>query len=78
MKTLDSLTVKDYMSTNLVTFTPAMEMMTVINTLVQNRISGGSFVADLDKVIGFIPEKALNRVLGKGPGSSSIGMSGET
>jgi CBS domain-containing protein len=62
MATLDSLTVKDYMSTNLVTFTADMEMTTVINTLVKNRISGGSVVDSTGKVIGFISEKDCIKV----------------
>lgn len=62
MKTMDSLTTKDYMSTNLVTFTADMEMMTVINTLVKNRISGGSVVDAQGKVIGFISEKDCIKV----------------
>lgn len=62
MKTLDSLTVKDYMSTNLLTFTPDTEMMTVINTLVKNRVSGGPVVDGTGKVIGFISEKDCIKV----------------
>lgn len=62
MKTLDSLTVKDYMSASPITFTTDMEMMTVVNTLVKNRISGGPVVDGAGKVIGFISEKDCIKV----------------
>ena len=44
MAKLDSVSVRDYMTTQLVTLTPTMEVMAAINQLVKTRISGAPVV----------------------------------
>lgn len=50
------LKVKDYMSKNLITFTPNQSIDTVMQTLIDNRISGGPVVNDKNEIIGIISE----------------------
>ena len=57
-KTDDSspIKVRDYMTTNLITFTPQQSVEEVIETLIKNRISGGPVVNDRNELIGIISE----------------------
>jgi len=48
--------VKDYMSTNLITFKTTQSIEEVIETLIKNRISGGPVVNDNNELIGIISE----------------------
>lgn len=48
--------VKDYMSTNLVTFMPHENIMDVAEKLITNKISGGCVVDENHKLIGLISE----------------------
>jgi len=48
--------VKDYMSTNLITFKTSQSIEEVIETLIKNRISGGPVVNDNNELIGIISE----------------------
>ncbi len=51
-----SVTVGDYMSTKLITFSPDQHMDEVINSLLKNRISGGPVVNEDGELIGVISE----------------------
>lgn len=57
MATLDSVRVKDYMSTKLITFTPDMEVMRAVNTLVQHGIAGAPVVDKGGNLVGMFSEK---------------------
>ncbi len=48
--------VKDYMTTNLITFSPEQSVEEVIETLIKNRISGGPVVNTKNELIGIISE----------------------
>lgn len=51
-----SLTVSDYMTTNLITFTPDQSIEVVMQSLIKNRISGGPVVNEKNELIGIISE----------------------
>jgi len=57
MATLDSVQVKDYMSTKLVTFRPEMEVMAAINQLVTHGLSGAPVVDGSGRIVGVLSEK---------------------
>lgn len=57
MATLDSLRVREYMSTQLVTFTPDMDVMTAINLLVKNRIAGAPVLDKQGRLVGMLSER---------------------
>ncbi len=48
--------VSDYMSTDLITFTPDQTIETVIQSLINHRISGGPVVNEKHELIGIISE----------------------
>jgi CBS domain-containing protein len=48
--------VKDYMTTNLITFKPEQTVEEVIETLIKKRISGGPVVNENNELIGIISE----------------------
>ena len=48
--------VKDYMSTNPITFKPEQSVEEVIETLIKHRISGGPVVNDKNELVGIISE----------------------
>ena len=48
--------VKDYMTTNLITFKAKQHIEEVIETLIKHRISGGPVVNDKNELIGIISE----------------------
>ena len=48
--------VKDYMTTNLITFKPGQSVEDVIDSLIKNKISGGPVVNDNNELIGIISE----------------------
>ena len=52
----EQITVSDYMSRKLVTFTPSQNVMEVIQTLVKHKISGGPVVNDQNELVGIISE----------------------
>lgn len=52
----NSLTVSDYMTTNLITFTPDQPIENVMQSLIKNRISGGPVVNEKNELIGIISE----------------------
>ncbi len=57
MATLDSVRVKDYMSSKLITFTPDTEVMRAVNTLVQHGIAGAPVVDKAGNVVGMFSER---------------------
>jgi CBS domain-containing protein len=57
MATLDTVHVRDYMTTELVTFTPDMEVMAAINQLVKHGIAGAPVVDAQGKLIGMLSER---------------------
>lgn len=48
--------VKDYMTTNLITFKPTQSVEDVIETLINNRISGGPVVNEKNELVGIVSE----------------------
>ncbi|MGC1205298.1 MAG: CBS domain-containing protein [Flavobacteriaceae bacterium] len=50
------LKVSDYMTTNLITFTPNQTIESVMQSLIKNRISGGPVVNEKNELIGIISE----------------------
>ena len=48
--------VKDYMSTDLITFKPEQSVEEVIQSLINNRISGGPVVNSSNELVGIISE----------------------
>lgn len=52
----NALRVKDYMSTNLITFKPEQPVDEVIQALIKNKISGGPVVNDNNELVGVISE----------------------
>ena len=59
---LHSVTVKDYMSANLVNFSPDMDVMEAISLLLQKGISGAPVVDKLGEMVGILSEKDCLRV----------------
>ncbi|MFK2818532.1 CBS domain-containing protein [Flavobacteriaceae sp. LMIT009] len=55
-KASSPIKVKDYMTTNLITFKPEQSVEDVIETLIKNRISGGPVVNSKNELIGIISE----------------------
>lgn len=56
MAKLDAVRVRDYMTTQLVTLTPTMEVMAAINQLVKTRISGAPVVDAQGNLVGMLSE----------------------
>lgn len=52
----EQISVKDYMTTNLITFKPEQSVEEVIDSLIKNRISGGPVVNGNNELIGIISE----------------------
>lgn len=50
------LKVSDYMTTNLITFTPDQTIESVMQSLIKHRISGGPVVNEKNELIGIISE----------------------
>lgn len=51
-----SMKVKDYMSTNLITFSPNQKVHSVVEAIIKNKISGGPVVNDKKELVGIISE----------------------
>ncbi len=51
-----SLQVKDYMTTDLITFKPSQSVEEVVETLIKHKISGGPVVNENNELIGIISE----------------------
>ncbi|WP_179009644.1 CBS domain-containing protein [Winogradskyella forsetii] len=50
------LKVRDYMSTNLITFRPDQSVQEVVEALIKHKISGGPVVNDRQELVGIISE----------------------
>ena len=59
---LSSVLVKDYMTANLVTFSPDMDVMEAISRLIEKGISGAPVVDRLGNIVGVLSEKDCLRV----------------
>lgn len=57
MATLETVTVRDYMSTRLMTFTPEMEVMNAVHQLVKSGHSGAPVVDAEGKLVGMLSER---------------------
>ena len=57
-----SLAAKDYMTASLITFTPDMNVMNAINTLVKHRVSGAPVVDQHGNLVGLLSEKDCMKV----------------
>ena len=51
-----ALKVRDYMTTNLITFKPDQSVQEVVETLIKYKISGGPVVNDKQELVGIISE----------------------
>ncbi|EDP70995.1 CBS domain protein, putative [Flavobacteriales bacterium ALC-1] len=51
-----SLKVKDYMTTQLITFKPNQSVQEVVESLIKNKISGGPVVNEKNELVGIISE----------------------
>ena len=61
---MDSMLVKDYMTRNLVTLRPDMDIMEAVNILCINRVPGAPVVDQLGNFVGILAEKdCLNAAL---------------
>lgn len=60
---LRSVLVKDYMSANLVTFTPAMDVLNAIQMLVDRQISGAPVLDETGNLVGILSQKDCLRVV---------------
>ena len=56
------VTARDYMSANLITFTPDMDILVAINQLIETRISGAPVVDRQGNLVGVLSEKDCLRV----------------
>lgn len=56
VETPTSLKVKDYMTTQLITFKPNQSVQEVVESLIKNKISGGPVVNDKHELVGIISE----------------------
>lgn len=59
---LRSISVKDYMSASLVTFTPNMDVLDAIHLLLENNISGAPVIDKLGNMVGFLSEKDCMKI----------------
>lgn len=59
---LKKITVKDYMASNLVTFSPDMDILTAINELVCNKISGACVIDEHGNLVGILSERDCMKV----------------
>ena len=51
-----SLKVRDYMTTNLITFTPNQTIQEVVEAIIKHKISGGPVVNEKQELVGIISE----------------------
>lgn len=59
---LSSVTVKDYMTANLVTFTPNMDVLEAINILTERGISGAPVIDKRGNIVGMLSERDCIKV----------------
>ena len=51
-----AITVRDYMSTHLVTFSPETEIMDAMHSLIENRITGAPVIDSRGELVGILSE----------------------
>jgi len=61
-----SLLVRDYMTRNLITFSPQQSILEVMRILIRNKISGGPVLDDMSRLIGIISEADCIKYLSDG------------
>lgn len=59
---LKSVKVRDWMTANVLTLGPQMEMLRAVHMLVENRISGAPVIDENGKLVGILSEKDCMRV----------------
>ena len=59
---LQSVKIKDYMSANLTTFAPDMDVMQAVTQLIRNRISGAPVVDGHGNLVGMLSERDCMKV----------------
>lgn len=64
MAKLDTVRVREYMSSNLITFRPDMDVMAAVNTLVKKHITAAPVVDDSGKLIGILSERDAIAIVG--------------
>lgn len=57
-----TITVREFMTANLITFTPDMEILRAIHALVEKRISGATVVDERGNVVGMLSEQDCMKV----------------
>lgn len=60
---LDTVRVKDYMTTKLITFDPDMDVLHAVNALVKNHITSGPVVKTNGKLVGILSERDCLKVV---------------
>ncbi len=55
--------IRDYMATNLITFTPESNIMDVVNALLEKRITGAPVLNNKKEVVGMIDDKTCLKLL---------------
>ena len=60
---LSSITVKDYMAGNVVTFTPDTNILDAVRILVERRISGAPVIDKRGNIVGMLSEKDCMEVM---------------
>lgn len=63
---MDKISVRDFMTKDLITFKPSMDIYAAIDVLVKSEISGAPVVDDNGKLIGIISQKDCLRILANG------------
>ncbi len=76
-KQAPAISVGDYMSKKLITFSPDQHMDEVIQTLLKNRISGGPVVNESGEIIGVISEGDCMKEVVKGKYNNMPHLSGK-
>ena len=59
---LKAVTVRDYMTRHVITFTPDMEIRRAISLLLEHRIAGAPVVDDHNNVVGILSEKDCMKI----------------
>lgn len=59
---LHSMSVKDYMSANVITFSPNTGILEAIHQMIKHGIAGGPVVDNLGNLVGFLSEKDCLKV----------------
>jgi CBS domain-containing protein len=62
MASLSSVTTREYMATELITFSPYMDVMAALRMLVKHGHSGGPVVDDAGALVGMLSEKDCLKV----------------